>query len=355
MTDTLTPPRRSTPDRSDRGALRPSDGTSRRAGTGPDEDPRIRDRRRAVQAEGRRRRRTLVIVAAVLVVLVSAAVAISRSAWFDVDRVVVVGPDAIDHEEVRRASGIDRGDAMVDVDPARARRSVMALPSVSSARVEREWPGTVRVVVRAETPLAVFAGEDRRVVVGRGGRVLSEVGADDPAVEALPTVTVADPSAVPALEVGSALPESLSPVAVMLEQMPEPLRSRIGGVTVADDGGLSISLRGDPAVEGSAGTVQLGPPDELPSKLLAAASMVAGARLDCLDVLDVREPTRPTISRDRGCDPGPPTVGDTTAPTTTAPARSGRTTSSGSARGATTPKTTAPSSARQGTRSGAPG
>jgi len=363
VTDTLSPPRRASRERSDRDRLRTGDSTPRIVDAEPGEDPRIRDRRRSVQADRRRRRRTALFVALAVVVLVASAVALSRSAWFDVDRIVVDGPDGLDRDELRQASGIDRGDAMVDVDLADARRSIMALPSVASARVEREWPGTIRVVARAETPLAVLAGEDRRVLVGRGGRVLAELAEDDPATGDLPTVTVEDPSAVSALEVGATLPEPLSPVVVVLEQLPEPLRSRSAGVTLDAGGDLSIALRADPAVDGSDGTVELGPPDELPSKLLAAASIVAGAQMECLDVLDVREPSRPTISRERGCDPGPPTVGATTVPARTgadgaSTSRSGGTATSprtSTARTARATTTTAPASSRRGTEPGGPG
>jgi len=366
VTDTLSPPRRASRERSDRGRLRSGDATPRVVDAEPGEDPRIRDRRRSVQADRRRRRRAVLFVALAVVVLVASAAALSRSAWFDVDRIVVDGPDGIDRDELRQASGIDRGDAMVDVDLAAARRSIMALPSVASARVEREWPGTIRVVFHAESPLAVLAGGERRVLIGRGGRVLAELAQDDPTPEGLPTVTVEDPSAVSELEVGSALPESLSSVVVVLEQLPEPLRSRSAGVTLDAGGNLSMALRADPAVDGSDGTVELGPADELASKLLAAASIVAGARMECLDVLDVREPSRPTISRDRGCDPGPPTVGATTVPARTEPdgnartadPRSGRTstsTTTATRRTAAVSTTTAPGSTRRGSEPGAPG
>jgi len=328
VTDTLSPPRRASRARSDRTRLRSGDATPRVVDAEPGEDPRIRDRRRSVQADRRRRRRAVLFVALAVVVLVASAVALSRSAWFDVDRIVVDGPDGLDRDELRQASGIDRGDAMVDVDLSAARRSIMALPSVASARVEREWPATIRVVVRAEIPLAVLAGEDRRVLVGRGGRVLAELGAEDRAPDGLPTVSVEDPSALSALEVGATLPEPLSPVVVVLEQLPEPLRSRSSAVTLDAAGNLSMALRADPAVDGSDGTVELG--------------------------------------RDRGCDPGPPTVGATTVPARTEPdgtartadPRSGRTsTSTTTTTGRTAPATTttAPGSTRRGAAPGGPG
>ena len=53
MTDTLSPPRRASRERSDRGRLRSGDAPPRVVDAEPGEDPRIRDRRRSVQADRR--------------------------------------------------------------------------------------------------------------------------------------------------------------------------------------------------------------------------------------------------------------------------------------------------------------
>ncbi len=304
MTSTLTPPRR-----------RPTAGDDPSA-----EDPRIARRRQQVEAERGRRRRWILIAVAVVAGLLAAGFGLLRSPLLDVDRIVVAGSNAVDRDEVTDASGIGRGDAMVDVDLAAARDAVMALPGVASATVEREWPGTVRISVTDERALAVVGNEQRRILVGRGGRVLGEAPAsDDPAVAGLPLVTPEDPALVDSVEPGADAPDAVVAATVVLEQMTEPLRSALGGVDLAEDGSLTLLLRDDPAVEGTGGRVEFGAPEEVPAKLLATSSMLAGARMDCLDVLDVREPSRPTISRVPGCDAGEPTVGATTVPTTTTP------------------------------------
>lgn len=309
--------------------LTPQRGRRRPEGDEPTtEDPRIARRRQQVEAERGRRRRGILIAVAVVAGLLAAVVAVLRSPVLDVDRVVVAGSNSIDDDDVVRASGIGRGDAMVDVDLAAARDAVMALPDVASARVEREWPGTVRISVTDERPIAVVGTDERRVLVGRGGRVLGEAPAlDDPSVAGLPLVTPADSALVDAVEPGAEAPAAVVATVVVLEQMIDPLRGALGGIDLAEDGSLTLLLRDDPAVEGTGGRIELGVPEEVPAKLLAAASMLAGARMDCLDVLDVREPSRPTISRVPDCDAGEPTVGATTVPTTTAPKKKPATTS----------------------------
>lgn len=292
------------------------------------EDPRIARRRQEVADAGRRRRRIVLIALATVVGVVAAAFGLLRSPLLDVDRVLVAGSNSIDRDTVVGASGIGRGDALVDVDVAAARAAVMEVPGVASARVELDWPGTVRISVTDEAPLAVIGVGDRRVVVARGGRVIeASPEGDQPA---LPLVTPDDAGLLDGLAPGDQVPDALAPVVVVLEQVTEPLRSRLGGVDVGHDGTLTLLLAPGDGDDDGGGTVAFGRPEDVPAKLLAVASMLAAANVECLDVLDVSEPLRPTISRRDGCDPGPPTVGTTTTvPATTTPKRTGTTTSTG--------------------------
>ena len=108
----------------------------------------------------------------------------------------------------------------------------------------------------------------------------------------------------------SAVPPAVRDALVVLEQVPASLAEELTRATMTADGSLTFALD-------DGGAVRFGPPEEVPAKLLATATALGG-RIDraCLDVLDVLEPTRPTISRRDGCVVAPPTVG---APTTTTP------------------------------------
>lgn len=277
------------------------------------EDPRIAARRAEVAGQAQRRRRLVVIVVAAVLATVAAVVGVLRTPLFAVEHVVVSGPAGVDRAAVIRASGVRSGEAIVDVDRSAARAAVMALPSVASAHVSLDWPHTVRIVVTAEVPLATVAVGGRTLVIGRGGRVLSSSGAPGPSAP-LPAVQVADGvlSHVPA--VGDTVEDPLAPVVVLVEQLPPRLAARLQQVAVAADGSLSLVLNDE------GGTVVMGGSDDLPAKLLSVESVLAGVDLDCLDRLDVRDPTRPTISRRGGCNVGPPTVGvNGPSPTTTTP------------------------------------
>jgi len=273
-----------------------------------------------------------------LIGVLAATIAVLRSPLFDVDTVLVAGSTTVDRAEVARASGIRRGDAMVDVDPASARAAVMELAGVASARVERDWPGRIRISITDEVPLLRFDVSGTRWVVGRGGRILERIDPDagtpdgpaspDGPGGSLPLVTV-DPDVVsdPATQLrpGRQVHRSLEGAVMVLEQMSTPLRDRLDGVTMGPDGALTLLLGDD------AGRVELGRPEAVPSKLLAIDSVLAGVDLTCMDVLDVREPSRPTVSRRAGCRVNPPTVGEPTPVAPTAGAGTGTPGSTGTA------------------------
>lgn len=282
-----------------------------------DEDPRIAERRRGVLGAARRRRRIVLGAVAAVLGVVTVAVGLARSPLFAVDRVVVTGARTVDRSAVVAASHIRRGDAIVDVDAARVRADVMAVPMVASARVERVWPRTVRIVVTEERPLAVVEVGGRALTVGRGGRILAAVsGGGTPhapttgqpapgqhgAPAGLQRIVVADGVTTGIPSVGRDVPAVLAPAVVVVEQLPPLLAGRMQEVDVGPGGALSLVLGAD------AGRVAMGAPEDVPTKLLAVESILAAVDLDCLDVLDVREPTRPTVSRRPGCALAAPTV-----------------------------------------------
>jgi cell division protein FtsQ len=281
----------------------------------PDEDPRLARRRRAVEeAPRRRRRRNRVGVAAVVAVVVAAGGA-TRTPLLDVDRITVSGTHRVDRARVLAATGLSVGDPIVDVDAAAVRRRVMAVPGVASAAVDVRWPSSVAVRVTEERPLARLLVGGGEVEVARGGRIL---GRPDAAAAALVALQV-DGLAARDLRAGTEVPAAVRDALVVLEQMPADLLRRLPTATLDRSGSLGFAVADD------GGTVRFGPPEDVPAKVLATVTMLSGAvELKCLDVLDVREPTRPTISRRGGCAVPAPTVGattttprSTTKPTTT--------------------------------------
>jgi cell division protein FtsQ len=115
--------------------------------------------------------RILVVVASVAALGVLAWVAVA-SPMLDVDRIEVKGGTRVTPDEIRAASGISTGDPMVWLDGGAAERRLAALPWIASARVEREWPGTVKIAVTEREPVAwADAGAGPALLDGTG-RVL---------------------------------------------------------------------------------------------------------------------------------------------------------------------------------------
>jgi cell division protein FtsQ len=210
----------------------------------------------ARRAEGRRRLRVLVGILTVLT-LVAAAWAVTASPLLAVDRVVVSGTARIAPDDVRLASGVKTGDAMVWLDRGDVRRRVEALPWVGAATVERAWPHILRIVVKERTAVAWVDAGGHAVLVDATGRVL---GAAEPVPPELPELRGVTRVPVPG---GWIDPASVAMVAAELGL----LRDHTEAV-VFDAGAVTLRVSG-PAPE-----VRLGEPQDVAAKTLAAAAVL---------------------------------------------------------------------------------
>lgn len=249
-------------------------------------DPRIRRRWLDVRRqEGRRRLRVLIGTTAVSAIGCGGWAA-TGSPLLDLDRVVVEGAEHTPPADARRASGLHRGEALVDVDSAAAARGVETLPWVESATVGRQWPGTVRIRVVERRPVAVIAsGSGAPALVDATGRVLEEVEAVPPDLALLTGLAPAGPP-------GSTLPPEAVAALSVAVALPAELRARTAGV--APDG----STRGEVEIRLTPeGSVRLGPPVDLDRKFDAVRAVLAQVDLRNLAVIDVRRPESPVLTR----------------------------------------------------------
>ncbi|GII76842.1 hypothetical protein Sru01_18240 [Sphaerisporangium rufum] len=153
----------------------------------------------------------------VLAVLLSCGV-VGAAGWLvfyspvlGVRDVAVTGNAVLADAEIRRAAAVRAGQPLATVDLATVRRRIAALPRVRSARVERDWPGTLRVRVVERRAVALVGQGGRSAVVDRDGVVIE---LRDPPPPGLPTVRVArfaagDPATGAALAVAAELPPGL--------------------------------------------------------------------------------------------------------------------------------------------------
>lgn len=143
--------------------------------TADDIDPRLAERRAAVERdEGRAKRRRLVVLAALLAVPL-ALWWIVQSPLVDVDRVEVHGLDRVGRSAAVDALAIPEGAPMFFVDEQAAADRIEALPWVATADVRRSWPGSIVIDITERSPIAIaLAAPDSWVMVDADGRVLSE-------------------------------------------------------------------------------------------------------------------------------------------------------------------------------------
>ncbi len=140
-------------------------------------DPRIRERWIAARrAEGRRRLKFL--VAALVVGLVGVAVwVVAASPFLDVDRVIVRGAAHSTTTDILSAADVHSGDPMVWLDAGAIEDRVDSLPWVRTARVTRDWPGSVTITVTERRAVAWVDSAAGPTLVDRTGRVLQLVQA----------------------------------------------------------------------------------------------------------------------------------------------------------------------------------
>lgn len=249
-------------------------------------DPRFRARRIAVRRDaGRRRlRRLLVLVAVAAVALVG--VLVLHSPLLDVDRVAVAGARNVERDAVVATAGIATGDPLVLSDLDAAERRIEAMPWIESASVTRDLPADVRIRVVERRPAAVVAGGVGAVLVDRSGRVL-DAAPDHPLV---PYVRVVTSRALPAP--GTTVDPSLTSAIQIAAAVQDAPTGAVAAVHV--EPALRLDL-----VEG--GTVELGDAADLDDKIEAFRTVYARVDRSCLEVLDVRVPTHPVLTRGPRC------------------------------------------------------
>ena len=253
-------------------------------------DPRMKARRTAVlRAQGRRRLHILSALAAVALVA-GLSFGISRTPLMDVDRISIDGGGARS-AEILENSGFSTEVPMLSLDLDRAERSITSLPWVRSARVWRDWPGTVRITVEPRVPVAE--------VPAVGGRTVL-IDAHGYAVDWAPAS--AEPGGLPRVAVpftgrlGDIHTTADGPLAVVAA-MPDDLRAWVSAVTLdPDNGHMGLQLIGG-------AKVVLGEQNLLDDKISAVRAVLAGSELDCITEIDVIMPDISTVTRHQPCLP----------------------------------------------------
>lgn len=103
---------------------------------------------------------------------------VAADAGFAVRNVRVTGTSRMDEQLVYARALAQRNQAMPDVDIARLREELRAIPWVKDARVSIQLPHTLAIDIVERTPHAVLEKPDRLVLIDASGVELEPVAAD---------------------------------------------------------------------------------------------------------------------------------------------------------------------------------
>ncbi len=274
----------------------------RRPAAGVMIEPRIAARRATVIAEAaaaaskRRRRLAKATIVVVLLGLTAALVLLSPLA--SVGTIEVRGAGRSGEEAVRTASGLGARPPLVRVDGSVVGRRIEALPWIRDARLEKRWPRTLVVTVEERQPVAVSPCDlpssppsSSACLVDADGRVLAATSDEPKVAVGLPRLVGVPASGRP----GETLSEAARGALAVAVALPTALRPLVLGVR-EQGSEVSLDLQA-PGRQANPPVVRLGPPERIPAKLTAAATVLARTSVNGVAVLDVRVPESPALTR----------------------------------------------------------
>jgi cell division protein FtsQ len=247
-----------------------------------DEDPRIAERRRAVEMERRGRRRRWCLTVLVLFTVVAGGWLITRTALFDVDEIRVAGVAHQSVEQVLEASGVRPGDQILDIDPDSVATRVGALPWIGGVEVERRLDGVVVIVVSERSAVALVADPaGGRHLIDSTGRLLGPADGDTTGLMLLEGLAPGD--------AGATVDRSEGPLELLAALTPG-VRSRVAAIVASEDGSLQLRLV-------PRAMVHLGPPIDLTAKVAWLPTVLGQVDQAGVTSIDLTDPGTAVLSR----------------------------------------------------------
>ena len=253
-------------------------------------DPRFRQRRIDIAREAGRKRLHLLIAATSVLVVLAAGLGLARSPLLEVRHVRITPSPHVPVDDVLAAAGLRGRHQLIDVNPVATERSIERLAWVATARVEREWPATVRISVTERVPVAALAPPGSPSIdVDATGRVLGP-GSGGARV---PTLVLGSPdgggpgsggSPVPAQQIDA----SFDPGLAVARALPAALVPAVQAIVVGPGDAVGLRLDGG-------GQVIMGSSADLAAKLVAVLTLVSRQKVGS-GVLDVAVPSAPVLT-----------------------------------------------------------
>lgn len=151
-----------------------------------------------------------------------------------VDNVEISGNTVVDTQDVLDMADLE-GDPIFRVDTDALAERVMALPMVYRAKVERDWPGTIRIEIMERSPWGYWKAAGNVYPIDVEGVVLSGV---QPAENA---TTIEDTAATEPLSAGDQVDaDAVFLAQVLLDRLPDTVSPTVGDIEYSGDVGLSV-------------------------------------------------------------------------------------------------------------------
>jgi cell division protein FtsQ len=188
-----------------------------------------------------------------------------------VRHVEVSGTKLLTPGQVEATARVELGTPMVRIDTGAVRRRVDGLQQVESVRVERDWPGTVRIQVRERVPVVVAAQGDGFLEIDKYGVVVR--------------TATSRPSGLPDLVVAHPDPADPATAAALASWrgLPASFTGRIAEVQAATSESVTFKLTGGL-------TVVWGAPERAAEKLRLINALARSAAGRSAHIIDVSSP-----------------------------------------------------------------
>lgn len=227
-----------------------------------------------MRARSRWRRLSVTLTVAACVLALIGYLLLWHTSLIAVRGIKVVGAKSVSSTEILTAAQIRTGGSMAALNTGAAAARVGKIPQIASARVSKDWPGTVVVTVVERVAAALVPDARGYQVVDGGGVVFGQVAK---AVGGLPVITVSAPA-----KAGEVVPGALA----ALRALPASIDKQITAITASD--AYAITLR---FTDGA--TVNWGGGDDAVDK---ARDLVALLRIRGGTHYDVSAPDAPAMS-----------------------------------------------------------
>ncbi|MFG2072731.1 cell division protein FtsQ [Nonomuraea maritima] len=151
-------------------------------------------------------------------VLLTAGV-VGTAAWLvflspvlGVRSVEIVGNLTVPSDRIKQQAGVPDLHPLATVDLAEVESRVLAIRQIAAAKVDRVWPGTVRIEVTEREPVAAVQAGDKFAIVDRHGVVIEVATARPPVLPLLKVDEPAegDPATMAALQVVASVPAEVA-------------------------------------------------------------------------------------------------------------------------------------------------